>query len=353
MLRRLTEQVQETLITLTGTEPRREPAHRRFNRARDLIESHLALEAEPLPAEQAHLAPSLASLEQTLFEWNTVAASASDETAFTLLEAPTRADEVRAALRWLKARHVHDGVRLSELAVLARELAPYRPVLQETAEEFGLPLKILPGDRLHENPAVAALLNLLALPAYNWPRRSVLEAWQSPYFEWSRLGIEAGDAQRLAAVAQHGQVIAGIDQWHETLNRLIDTPPRRADVRGEDVDEAAVRPPGAAPRGPAAAALRAKFDTVVARLTPDERATIRDYAIWVERLIDDGASGPAEAADEGSLGVTNRIHRGPRGESLPTATRDAAALQRLGELLRSLAVAETVLGDARPITYER
>ena len=117
-----------------------------------------------------------------------------------LIEAPERAGEVRAALRWLKQRIVFDGCRPGEVALLARNVAPYRPFIQQTAAEFGLPIRLVDGLPLRENPAVAALLGLLqmALPnsagELSLPRRAVVEAWRSPYFDLvgSRRGCGRG-----------------------------------------------------------------------------------------------------------------------------------------------------------------
>ena len=86
-----------------------------------------------------------------------------------------------------------DGCRPGEVALLARNVAPYRPFIQQTAAEFGLPIRLVDGLPLRENPAVAALLGLLqmALPnstgELSLPRRAVVEAWRSPYFDWSTL----------------------------------------------------------------------------------------------------------------------------------------------------------------------
>ncbi|MFQ5340291.1 MAG: PD-(D/E)XK nuclease family protein [Anaerolineae bacterium] len=370
VLRRLATQAQETLITLTGAEPAR-MAHRRFARARAAVESALGVEAEPLPDARVRLAPPLAHLEASLFEAAPPAPEPSDG-ALALLETPSRTEEVRAALRWLKTRYAHYGIPLHEMAILARSLEPYRPFLEETAAEFGLPLMPIQGDWLDENPAVAALLDLLALPLRNWPRRLVVEAWRSPYFDWSNQQITRQDADLLDAAARHGQVIAGLSQWREALDRLatVDADPSdRDDAAGEDSDEAAVLE---APTGPAAAALRAKLDVFVTRLTPLPRGTFRDHTAWLETLIgDDPDLTPDEQSWklENSLGIVARarygLHRhssSPPGlgegpgvgvQPLPTAERDVAALRRLKDVLRSLVFAEYTLGEPQPISYER
>ena len=78
---------------------------------------------------------------------------------------------------------------INEVAILARNLEAYRPFLSEVAAEFGVPLRLIGGAPLIDNPAIAALLSLLSLPLLDWPRRQVLEAWRSPYFDWSAQGI--------------------------------------------------------------------------------------------------------------------------------------------------------------------
>ncbi|HEX6386972.1 MAG TPA: PD-(D/E)XK nuclease family protein [Anaerolineae bacterium] len=353
VLHRLGQQVQETLATLTGTASPR-LAHHRFARTRDALEQTLMAAAEPLPGASVQLAAPLAHLEAALFE------SAAPEPpaatgALALVEAPNRAQEVRAALRWLKQRHLGDGVPLDQLAVLARDLEAYRPFLEETAAEFGLPLQLRQGTWLHQNPAVAALLDLLTVPRLNWPRRLLLEAWRSPYFDWSNQSITAADADLLQAAAQEGQVIAGLDQWQEVLHRLAraSPPAGESDPAAEELDEMAVV---TAPRGSQAVVLRQKLEAFVARLQPEPQATLRHYVGWLETLIgDDPALAPPQQTWRlgESLGVVNQARYGPDGRPLPTAERDVAALQRLKDVLRGLIFAESALGEGQPMLYRR
>ena len=179
VLGRLARQAQETIATVTGG-PASRLAHRRFDRARLALEETLGVPAKPLPGAQVQLAAPLAHIEAALFEPDTTTLPAAD--ALTLLEAPNRAQEVRAALRWLKQRHVLDGVPLTQLAVLAHDLEAYRPFLQEIAAEFGLPLNLVQGTKLHQNPAVVALLDLLALPRLNWPPPAAAGSVAQPLF---------------------------------------------------------------------------------------------------------------------------------------------------------------------------
>ncbi|MBU1660985.1 MAG: hypothetical protein KKD28_05885, partial [Chloroflexi bacterium] len=160
----LAQRSHETLITLTGDSARpHRLAHRRFHRAQQALTAAispppspptspalLTSPAPPLiiptffgdPASPAH--SPLAHLESYLFE-SPLSNLQSPISNLHFLEAQNRAVEARSALRWVKARIVRDGLALSEVAILARSLDPYRPFLEETAAEFGVPLRIIGG----------------------------------------------------------------------------------------------------------------------------------------------------------------------------------------------------------------
>ncbi|MDE3089224.1 MAG: exodeoxyribonuclease V subunit gamma, partial [Chloroflexota bacterium] len=261
VLRLLAARVDETLITLTGDmhpERSRRIAHRRFARARAAIESvlrpDLLLDFAPHSSTMA-----MAHLESALFEPSPQKFPADHSIEF--VKAPNRAEEIRAALRWLKARLVRDHLAPGQVALLAREIEPYRAFIEEIAAEFGLPIYLSAGAKLAANPAIAALLNLLALPTQEFPRRRVVDAWRSPYLDWSAAGIQPGDADQIDAAARWGQVVAGVAQWEGTLTRLAAA--TRHDDESDD-DTA----PLTAPTGATAAALWQKFQRFAARLMP-------------------------------------------------------------------------------------
>jgi ATP-dependent helicase/DNAse subunit B len=352
VLRLLTGHAAETIATLTGDAStglstgtfRTRIAHRRFARALAAITTALNVEPESLAPPRSAFCNPLAHLEASLFEPSPQKRPADGAVAF--IEAQNRSQEVRAALRWIKARLVRDKMTAHEVAIIARDLAPYRPFLQETAAEFGLPLRLAEGADLLTNPAVAALLSLLSLPVLDWPRRQVVDAWRNPYFDWSGLDADSigeGDADRLDAAARAGLVIQGLAQWREALDRLVQMKPA-TEVAAEDEDLA----PPEVPAGAEAAALRRKFEAFVARVTPPPEATVRDYAAFVEDLIGDDPKlatrfQSPEDAVENSLGVVARAW-----EADLTAQRDVAALRAFKDVLRGLVLAESVLGQACP-----
>ena len=388
VLRLLADRVGETLITITGDAASSLPrdsgeiggrprtAHRRFVRALSALGA--AVRAEPVSFSDHHWEgrgdggtrgrgdEPLAHLEASLFEPNPVLRPGDDAVEF--IEARDRRQEVRAALRWLKARVVQDGMSPQDVALLARNLDPYRSFLEEIAAGFGLPLQVAVGSDLASNPAVAALLSLVSLPVLDWPRRPVIETLASPYFDWSVLfGEELPDspapsgerqeegaiAARLDAIARARLVIQGLDQWREALDWRVGAAPEPAS--GEDVgagpageEEGAVS--SDKPTGEDVAALRQAFDRIVERLTPRPQATIRDYVAWVEGLIGDDPElvhPSAAATDEGSLHIVaqaRKVEGGSGGCSF--AQRDVAALQALKDVLRGLVLSESLLAPA-------
>jgi len=378
LLQVLAGRVGQMVITLTGTmEERERPlVHRRFVRTRQELEKALDVQAQPLPPQEVGRSPLLAHLEAGLFRAGHPAeggrtARVEAGGAVELIEAPDRASEVRAALRWLKARLVQDGMPIHEVALLARDVTPYRPFVLQTAAEFGLPVRLVDGLPLRTNPAIAALLGLLRLmlprgptnaePAL--PRRPVVEAWRSPYFDWSALpaegateaiGITPGDADDLDAVARWGQVIAGKSQWDEVLSRLAgrsEDTERRAEDAGYD-EELAL--PSGVPMGQAAQALRTRFERFVQRLTPPAgEQTYRAFVQWLEGLIGpdpDLQSARFPAQDEpAALQVVAQVRAGPE----LAAERDVAALLALKDVLRGLVWAEEALAGGEAVDYAR
>ena len=370
LLQVLAGRVGETILTLTGSsDGRQRPlVHRRFDETRRKLEAALGIQGTPMVPQALHQAPALAHLEASLYR--TPAVQVETGGAVDLIEAPDRVAEVRAALRWLKARLIEDGLRPGEVALLARTMTPYRPFIQQIAPEFGLPVRVVSGFSLRSNPAIAALLDLLRLvqpgaagdaePAL--PRRRVVEAWRSPYFDWSAraaqdapeaVGILPEDADTLDAVARWGRVIGGLAQWEEALGNLAAQagPDEAGEPAEEEPDEERGRPKGI-PQGRAARALRTKFQRFLQRLTPPAgEHSYRVYVQWLEDLIgpDPELRSPLFPAEEepAALQMVARAR-----SSAETRERDVAALQSLKDVLRGLVWAEEALGPGEPVPFQ-
>lgn len=351
-------QVSELVITLTGAPGPDRLAHRRFRQALERLQAGLGVAPEPLPEVRRHPVPALARLEAGLFA--APAGTADPGPAVIWLEAPNRPTEVRAVLRWVKQRLVYDRLAPAEVAVLAREVAPYLPLLLEAAEEMGLPLAPAGGLPLASNPAVAALMALWSLPRRDqasaavqdgrFPVRQLLEALRCPYFSWSELEVDgrplrltAEDADSLEQAAAAAQVLAGLDQWREALAMQAAQVADVADAeeRGEGPAAAAVAP------GEGWAGLAARFESLVARLTPPDQETVAGFTAFLEELIGDE---PQAGRGGGSgLAVVANVHEGPP----ELVERDLQALRRLKEALRGLVWAAELLGERERLPYER
>jgi ATP-dependent helicase/DNAse subunit B len=361
VLKLLAGRAAETIVTLTGTtqeagKPR--PALRRFTRALHAVSQALNLDPESLPAPPTlPPAPVLAHLEANLFEPQPSLSSEEEAgEGLTFLEAQNRAEEARAALRWLKACLVRDQMALVEVALVARDLTAYRPFIEEIAAEFGLALHLREGLNLATNPVIAAILSLLSLPvaAHDaddaWVRRPVLDAWRSPYFEGLVPGMSASAANQLDAVARQGLVLRGLDQWREALARAISLatsaplPLADEDLRSpEQLSQAE------------ALALQSAFEAFIARTTPPPQATLREYAAFVEDLIGDdprlAASFPSSASSPEATERPSVVSHARMVAA--TSLRDIAALRALKDVLRGLVLAESFLGDTETLSYRQ
>jgi len=364
----LAKRASETIITLTGDLERpQRPAQRRFQRAQKAIVSSLGIEPEMMDSSSM-LLPAIARIEATLFEdviapryLGGVASGAKQSPGddsllrrigldmaeerrlldqrpprndIEFIEAQIRTAEVRAALRWLKACVVRDGMALTDVAVLARDIELYRPFLEETADEFGIPLRILGGRPLGENPAVLALLSLLSVPGEDWPRRPVLDAWRSPYFDWTEPGITPEDATELDEISRQGHVISSLEQWYEAFeiwkNRKItefedDLGSTDAmDSRSENIQSQE--------------SLESKFQLFVDLLSVPAHTTINRFIAFIENLMGDDPVLPGAQPEDGSIHIVACARA-----SQLTEERDVAALRAFKDVLRGLALAEATL----------
>jgi ATP-dependent helicase/DNAse subunit B len=357
LLETLAGRVGHLVVTITGDLDGAAPrlVHHRFAATLSNLTARLHSAPTPLPIATSGRTPVLVHLEASLFGGSAGGAPGRVPSAgaVELLETPDRAAEARAALRWLKERVVVDGTDLGEVALLARNITPYRDFIQQAATEFGLPVRLASGSPLRGNPAVAALLDLMRLslplrpdwPESALPRRLLVEAWRSPYFDWSMLdtlpdetaGTMAADADALDAVAHWGRIIGGQTQWEQELSSL-------AAYAREDAAEDENAPPVRLPVGAGAQALLDRFHAFLGVITPPAgQHGYRGFVAWLEQLIGaDPAIDTARfpAAGDAGLRVVARARQAAAG----VAARDIAALQSFKEVLGGLVWAEQALG---------
>ena len=283
-------------------------------------------EPEERPARPA----ALEAIAAGIFEANTPDSDPGETVAF--LVARNMAHEAREALRWVKARRMRDGLRLEECAIVADNLAPYAPHLELAAHEFGLQVRFAGGLPLHQNPLVAAVLTLLALPVRDWPWRSMADIVRSPYFDLSRYELQPEHAEALVAVARHGVVIAGLEQWREVFDALAASE-AAADTNENDED---IQSP-LLPTGQAARDLYAGLAGLIEAVAPPARGTQSEYVGWLEQVL-----GPDGFDVVGQLET----------DESEATVRDLAAWQVWREVLDELLFGDTLF-EPRRIAYAR
>ena len=361
LLKILAGRVGEFIITLTGAggDEGQRRVFKRFNKTREQLEKALNVPAAPLPAQDGQLPHVLGHIEARLFVES--ATKTDGAGAVSLVQAPDRAAEVREALRWLKERIVRDGMKPVEVALLAREAGPYRTFAMQTAAEFGMPIHITDGFPLGESTIIVALLDLLRLmlpasadgagPAL--PRKGVVAAWRSPYFDWANVSVDfsLADADALDAAGRWGRVIGGLAQWNETLQALAG---REASVEPEREEKL----PASVVSGLAAKALEEKFSRFREAIEPPQgQQPYRRFANWLRELIGFGSVESQTTDHETKPRTLNIIERAREDDGSPadspTAGMDVAALSELEIVLRDMVWVEEQERGEEPIYYEQ
>lgn len=345
LLTLLADRVGQFTVTLSEAA---EVSFPRYQQTRQAIETALGIRGIPLPPSEvaATSQPTLRHLADHLFA-RSDKASIPDDGSLTLREAPDRAAEARTALRWLKQQIVWGGAAPNQVALLARDIAPYRPFITQIAAEFGLPIRLIDGQPLAHSPVISALLSLLRLhlptSTGNQPdlsRRPLIAAWRSPYFRWENgdEAIAASSADALDMLARQQRVVGGLDQWQDAFRLAARTQGNHDEEetgRGNRLTQTAV------------SRLQTQFDQFLTLTQPPPAATMRGFVHWLETLIgpDPEAAGDS-SIPAGSLQIVTCARANPT-----TAAADVAALRTLKDILRGLVWADDAVGQSLAINF--
>lgn len=331
--------VPHLIVTLEGDDqsPARRAFHPLVKTRRELLAALPDLQVEYLGGSR--LPSELGWLEGHLFE------EESDPTetlprGVQFLRTRDPVGEVREAYRWLKEKIIRRRLSAESCALILTDPERYAELAIDIADEYGLPIRLRMGRRLERAPATLALLDLLALPDGDWPRRLTLEAIRSPYFDLSSFGLGRKDALVLEAVSYWGQVVSGSDQWLEALTRLGN----RSQWEFEPEDPAASMP---LPDPEIALQLAAGLDDFFGRLQPPRPQGLAAWVRWLEDLLDDlGFFRVLEEEQEAAHSAPEPLER--PGPNLP---EEEEVGRRLREVLRSLVMAEAAAGGSpRPMS---
>ncbi len=308
----------KVLITLEGDENSLRPAHRRFIKTLETLCKELSPEINSI-SRASTLPPDVLHIEARVFESGGEFIRTADQAFLSEVRSPS--DEAREALRWIKSHVIRNQIPLQECAVFTPNPDMYQPLIRSAAREFGIPVHFTQGDSLTTSPVIAALLNLLSLPAQNFKTRTLFKMLRSPYFSFS---LEPQTIDTLEQVSRVARIVEGKPQWDETWERLA---PAKTD-EPLDLDEER-RLPGL-PRGEDAKRLRSKLDEILTRLAPlDGTHTQIEWVGWLEDLLD-----------------TLQFYEHANSE------RDELACEVFREALRALVLSESVAGS-RAVDFQQ
>ena len=256
------------------------------------------------------------------------------------LEAPDPAAESAAVLRRVKAlllgaAGVGPPCRPDDILIAVRDWPRYGPPLRALSARYGLPVSLHEGAPLAENPAVAALLRLLALPEAGYRRLDVIDALRTPYL--SVPGFPDDGVLALEQASRRFFVVSGRDEWLAALGALAEGQSAAPDEDDEADDESGI--PDALRR--AAAETRAALAELFAQL---EMAELDSTGAFVERLDswlgeDEPEIAPLEAVDSNALEATftlGLLMQVGADEDEARRSRDRKAIAALKNVLRSM-----------------
>lgn len=230
-----------------------------------------------------------------------------------IVVAPSRTAEVVEVGRRVRAA-LTAGTPPERIAILARRLEGYRPLLEDAARRQRLPLAFREPRALAAHGSVQAVLRLAHAAADGLPRDALIAAFESPYLPRAPRGARA-------VLAAAGYV--------DGATRALADCVARAERPGADGGRTRTGTDGRA-RRQAAVVVTAQRVGALAR-----SRTVPGHAAALRALL-------------GELGWTV-----PGGDAIPgEAPSEGTALAALDRLLGDLADAATVL-DERPIAFAR
>ena len=336
----LGKRVDELLITLPlETAPRRDDLFAKpLSTLEQFRRRHPQVAVEDLSRPKASPWPALAHVESELFRNTRGPAPAVDTAGIEILPAARELGEVELIAAEIKLLLTGgDGgrpVRPGDVAVVARSLADYAPLIREVFARFGIPAAIETGRRLDEAPALAALLSLVRLDLEDWPFRRLLAVLSNNYFRprWPEFHSRAVDVcervirelkrpQGRDDLIYHIRNWARLDQRGRPREETYDDP-RRGETVERRRQQAALAVPLFERLGSALAVLPAK-------------ATPLQWSTALKALA--GETGLLEAMDD----------------SATACPHDAAAWARLHDALASVEHLHAALEEPPPALDKR
>jgi len=208
--------------------------------------------------------------------------------------------EIRLAARHA-LRHVGDGARTEELAVLARGLPPYALAVESLIRGEGLKISTTAKVPLRRDPVVHDLLVILRAVSEDFPRDATVEVLKSTRIRWEKIGAPVPRRERAEAWSREARLFKGLDGW------TVDLPEWAKDLWISDeagAEERAEREETARRKEADARKMGRCLEKLRDEIAVDRGRSWRGHAATLERLVREVLTDPE---DEPTPAVRNLI----------------------------------------------
>lgn len=192
---------------VTADDPRLDRVYRLPSRTLSFLK-----DANPSITE-SHTSPSNPSaVASRLFAGSRAAMDGQiDASSFLeILPCRDRVREVEAIASRVKSALLADSnLPPHEILVCFPSLQPYREIVRETFESFGIPVNLAEGHRLDASPVAVALSDMLDAAENNFPRDAVFRFLSSAFVAFKQLSLVPGGAWEIDSVARDARIPGG------------------------------------------------------------------------------------------------------------------------------------------------
>lgn len=195
------EQAPEVLVTLTYDSGRPEV----FQAVGETREFALSLGAEELVLEPQESASSLEHLRREIFGSGSQEHQPDD--SVTMLAGGNRTIEIELVAEEIRRLVQEKGLRTSEIAVVARDVDPYRGAIERTMRLHDVPIEPA-AQRLGDNAYARLMLACIDCVAQGWSRNELLRVLKADH-----LGSDLDSACRAEVDAKQLGILAGREKW--------------------------------------------------------------------------------------------------------------------------------------------